>query len=481
MAFIERVPSGFIHAQTQVPQSANVLPDFTLPAGHVLSGATGRQGWAHPLMAQKGFTHYDLFRELQEVGSGGYNASYPGRGFSNVPRINDMFGMTNATSQAQCEANANTMGMDLGMSIYETMEGNNFLDANAIQWQWFYDKIKSNRDAATLSDGRLRLHCHNYFRFLGGIWGLGNTTRESHRLLYTTPYANWGSISYSDINSGQTRTAINEWSPNGALRGCNLIVEGIYLNNPDADSDQYTRVLYAMDHARLQGRMPGIYLAGRREWHPNNPESTVYPEGIFTRWEKVRLPPATMMDYGFMSQEWGQVTNLKGCAVEWGVASYQPPSKKPLIRYPPIGYDENHDKWKLTGAGSYSVFPFYSNDFNGSYSFGGGDYVHFGVKQWHDTMSQVHAATPKFCRFRVDGGSWVEKSASESDLVDSFFDKRGLVRGRVASGKMGFWIQNIYASDFNEHTIDFQHPDVPGETFTRVICGSAVHSELITL
>lgn len=480
MAFYRRVPANFNFSTTQTAQFANISPDMTLPPGHYYVGPTSRDGWTQPLMMQKGFTHYDRFMAAHENGgnANAYDAAYPVKAFANALRVNDQFGMTTNTSKEQCEAFADQMPLGDGMSVLETQENVNFLPPEAIQWQWFHDRWRLRRDAQTAVDGKPRFVAHNYFRFSGGIFALGQQDWSLHRQLYTTPYASWNSIQYTD-QFGVARTATNDWSAGGTLRGCNMITEGAYLGNPDGDRDMWMGMLFAMDTTRMQGRLPGIFTYGSREWRPGFLEGTNYSDGRFVRRNKIKLGQKVLMDLGFMSQEWGR-GDLGGASFEWGVNGYEPVSKKPVAYYKGI-VDENTDFWKKTGDPGFTFFPYYAAAAgNGTFGFGGGDYIHFGIMQWFNTIAPVRQGTPKFCRFRINGGAWIEKSTAESDLIDARKDRRGMVRGRIHNGKMGFWWQNKYANH-TKQILEFQHPDNLGLTITRTVCGPGVHSELLTL
>lgn len=471
-------------ANEQVAQFANICPDMTLPPGAVCVIETAGEGWTQPLMIRKGNSHYN--RVLVGHESGGnenaYNSQFPNRKYWAVPRINDSFGMTNNTSQSQCEAYADQMPLDNGLVVLETQENNNFLAPDAIQWLWFHNRWKARCDAATAIDGVKRYRCHNYFRFNNGIWGLSvRISPETNRLLYTTPVEQWGNITYVD-DFGLTQRAKNDFSPDGRLYATNMVLEGVYMGTPDDDADRFTGALFCMDHARMQGKKPGFFVFPWREWRPGFLEGTNYSDGRFMRREKQKLSPSFMMDVGFMSMEFAGAGQA-GTYIDWGVPAYQPKTKKPIGYYPPI--HDGSDYWKATGAPDYSAPPYYGGVGYGKFGFGGGDFQYFGVKLWNETVGQVYQGTPTFLRYRINSGSgfgsWIEKSVAESDVIDSYKDKRGLCRGRIANGKMAVWYMNKYAPDHLKKTIEFQHPTNPAITYTETICGSGVHAKLITL
>jgi len=481
MAFKHPVPVTFNHSNTQIPQFANICPDMTLPPNAVFVPATTGQGWTQPFMIQKGATHYD--RDLAGSENGGnqnaYNSQLPNMKYWSVPRVNDGFGMTTNTSQAQCEAFADQMPLDCSLVVLETMENVNTLAPEAIQWKWFHDRWKVRCDNQTAIDGKPRWRCHNYFRFTGGIFALGHQSRELHRQLYTTPVGSWSSISYVD-SFGQTQTAVNNYSPGRTLSSTNFITEGVYNGNPDADADTAMGSLFSMDTSRMQGKKPGLFLFGVQEWRPNWCEGTNYPDNggsRLVRRNKVKLPPAVLMWSGFLGQEFGG--SIGGASIEYGAGPYQPTSKKPVEYYAEI--HSGNDFWKSpASAPNFSPFPYYGGTGPGRYNMGGGDYFYFGVKYWNDTVGQVYQGTPTFLRYQVDGGTIYEKAVAESDIVDARLDRRGLVRGRIHNGKMAVWYWNPYANMMKK-TIKFWHPTNPSIFWERTVCGNCVHAELITL
>lgn len=484
MAFNRRTPKAFVWANEQVAQFANICPDMTLPPGAVSVVETAGEGWTQPLMMRKGNTHYN--RNLVGYESNGnenaYNALFPSRKYWAVPRINDAFGMTVNTSQAQCESFADQMPLDCSLVVMETQEQVHYLAPDAIQWKWFHDRWKARCDSATASDGVKRYRVHNYFRFSGGIFGLsGRIGYETNRLLYTTPVDQWGNITYVD-DFGITQRARNDFSPDGRLFSTNMVLDGIYMSNPDSDADRLVGMLFAMDVTRMQGKKPGFFVFPWREWRPGFLEGTNYSDGRFMRREKQKLSPSFMMDVGFLSMEFAGAGQA-GTYVDWGVPPFQPKTKKPIGYYPPI--HDGGDYWKATGAPNYTTTPYYGGTGYGKFGFGGGDFQYFGIKHWNETIGQVYQGAPTFLRFRINTGGtwgpWIEKAPSESDVINSFRDKRGLCRARIANGKMGVWYMNKYAPDHLKRTIEFQHPTNPAITYTETISGGGVHAKLITL
>lgn len=478
MAFKFPTPSGFKYNEAQTAQYANVAPNMQLPEKHIFNGATTRQGWTQPLLLSKGFTHYD--RDLAGHENGGnqnaYEAAFPGRKFWSVPRVNDGFGMNTNTTQQQAEGFADTMPLDCTLVVLETQENVNTLVPEAVQWKWFHDRWKLRCDNQTAIDGIPRKRCHNYYRFANGIWALGQQDWELHRQLYTTASSNWVNIQYTD-SFGLNQRAINLWSPGQNLSSCNLITEGVYLGNTDADRDSYFGTIFAMETTAMQGKMPGIFLFGIREWRPNWPEMTIYSDGKLVRHQKVKLHPKALRTWGFLSQEFGG--SQGGCGIEYGAITYQPTTKKP-VEYTQGVLDENTDRWQANGNPDFTTFPYYGGAGPGRFNFGGGDFFYFGVKLWNDTFGQVHNGTSGYARFKVGAGSWYERAASNSDIINARRDRRPIVRFRLLGNKIAIAYLNPYANH-TKQTITIEHPTNSAITWERTVCGTGIHAELITI
>lgn len=485
MYFPDPIPVNYDHDNEQIAQYADISPDMTMPERHIFIGATTKQGWNQMLLATKGFTHYDKAKAAYESGTGNenyYESLIPGRKYWAVPRINDIFGMTSSTTKEQAEAFADQMPLD-PLIILESQENVNYLAPNAIQWKWFHDRCKARRDAQTAIDGIKRYMVHNYFRFVGGIFSLGQQGWEKHRELYTTPVENWSSITYID-GFGNQQTAVNDYSPGYSLSSTNLITEGYYPNNPDADADILMTHMFSMEVSRMQGFSNGIFLFGVREWRPGFFEGTYItaqggdPAGRFLRMMKHKIAPEILILCAFISHEFNGTRT--GAGIEYGEIAYQPVNKKPIEYYDLV--HAGMDKFLEDGETEYSEVPqgYYGGTGFGRYQFGGGDFFYFGTRYWNETQGPLSNVAPVFLEFRENGGPWVTKAINESDLIDARRDRRRICRGRVSGNQFSFWTLNVYANHA-EVTLEIKHPTNPNIIITRKVSGNGVHSELITI
>ena len=75
----------------------------------------------------------------------------------------------------------------------------------------------------------------------------------------------------------------------------------------------------------------------------------------------------------------------------------------------PLPPDEHRsDKWYPVGAVKPQPFPWVSeSNYNGLHT-GSSDFIHMGAYLYSETFAKVHDAPLQYCRFRVNGGKWIE-------------------------------------------------------------------------
>ena len=153
---------------------------------------------------------------------------------------------------------------------------------------------------------------------------------------------------------------------------------------------------------------------------------------------------------------------------------------KPVDYYP--GVHDGKDYWYPLGQSSpQNPCPFYAQSGPNRYTGGGGDLTHFGVALWAATGAQVEGGTPYYATYRIDGGSWIQRTANGSDLVAAYFENRGVTRVRILGNKMLICYFNLKYADNQPHTIEVQNPLNPGQTFTGTVVGNGVHAVVVNL
>jgi len=65
-----------------------------------------------------------------------------------------------------------------------------------------------------------------------------------------------------------------------------------------------------------------------------------------------------------------------------------------------------------------------------------------------------------------------------SDIVASFFEKRGLCKVRILGNKMLICYFNFFA-DNEPHAIEVQHPTNSSLRYTGTVCGNGVHAVVV--
>ena len=475
------VPLAF-NPVSQTSQWADVAPDMQLPSGHIYVNIASKKGWTQDLIFRKGVTHWTQGAVEDEGGNDAMRARFPTKMYNNVPRTEGMMGLYDAGPDADGggynlkwwpngpfnEQKAREVGQTRDITprlwIGENMEGSSYMPYDKPMWGWFYEELIKRFENQKAQDGIPYYVAHNYYWLFGGVDGmpnpysLGEATAAQHKALYSTDPSIW-----------QPKTAFHNGN---TLSKTNLVVLGVYMNVPDLTPDAVFADLHRMEFIKKLGKSAGIFLFGVHEWRPNWGWGIRYPEGTLIRKDKLRLDPNFHMAYAFFAQEYGHVF------VEWGVVPHQVASKAPLDEYP--GIMAGGDFWYPNGQTvAQPGFPHYGaynapNKFN----FGGGDWSHWGTFLWQKTFGQVASGSPYYCKFRLNNGSWVEREANGADVVDAYFQKRGIVRCRISGNKIAIMYYNPYA-DNTRRTIEIQDPVDPSRTYTTTVCGNGIHATLI--
>jgi hypothetical protein len=465
--FVNPIPSGFNPA-VQVSQWAEVSPNYTLPSGHCYVLPPNKQGWTMSLINSKGVTHWTRNSVGDEGGNDVFLADpyFAKKGYNGVPRIREIFGLSGPPwwpngfyNEAQARQKAQQSDIRYRLWVGETMEGEDYVPEGDPMWGWFYDELINRYEAQKAADGVPYFVAHNYFSRWPGIYNLGHDTQVNHESLYNTPWQNWPATHFH---------------PGHSLGRPNAIVEGIYVNAPDLAPQQMLQAIMHMELADKMGKVPGLFLFAVHEWHPGFAKRYIFPEGTLYRSDKTPLDPNLHIALAFLAHEYGKIF------IEWGAGGYQSATMKPVDYYPSV--HDGKDYWYPLGSSTVqNPCPFYAQSGPNRYTGGGGDLTHFGVALWAATGAQVEGGTPYYATYRIDGGSWIQRTSNGSDLVSAYFGNRGVTRVRILGNKMLICYFNLKYADNQPHSIEVQNPLNPAQTFTGTVCGNGVHAVVVSL
>lgn len=456
-------PNGFL-------QWADRFPAVKMPEGHIYHLRKSQKKWTYQSVLNKGVTHlsnYDLpwndhndvirLRNLgityNDVPNNNHIFNLPDSGKDNwvTPSWNKRHFPNGLFDEKTARQKAREADIEHYLWIGQTEENSAFVPAEEPMWGWFYDELKKRYEQKSKQSGKPYYIAHNYF-WIGqpSSFVLGETSREKSRALYT------GKLP-------ETR-----YSPGKTLSHTNLIVEGAYINAPDQGLQLY-RVIHKLNMFKKMGFIGGIFAFGVHEWRPNNFFRIDFEgEGTLYRHEKFPMDPSYLMSLSFFAQVYGKAF------FEWGPQMTVSDQKKPM--HPDL---HHADKWYPIGAVTPQAFPWISeSDYYGIYT-GSSDFIHMGAYLYSETFGKVHDAPLQYCRFRVNGGKWIEPNKDGSDVVDAHFDNRPLVGTQIKGNKAAVFYINPY-DNATKKQLEFQLPG-RSQIYKTTISGSGVQAILFDL
>lgn len=467
--FVNPIPSSFDGA-SQIPQFADICPDMTLPSGHVYFKPPTKKGWTTQKIMAKGVTHWAPHYVGEDGGADTFrnNPLYAKREYNNVPQIRHIFGLPGPVNgnwwpngfynEDQARQKGREVPINARMWVGETMEGEDYVPEDHPMWGWFYDELIKRYDDQKAQDGAQYYVAHNYFTRFPSAYQVGHDTRANHEALYNTTWQNW---------------PVTKFHPGQSLGRTNTVLEGIYVNVPDLVTQQLLGAIMRMELMQKMGKFTGLFQFNVHEWHPGFASKIKYSDGSFYRSDKAPLDPNIQIALAFLAHEYGTIF------IEWGLNVRASDTKKPVDFYPSIHIGK--DFWFPNGQTEPSSFPYYSE--NGPNRYGPnaylGDITHFGVALWNATGSQVAGGTSYYATYKLDGGNWINRQANGSDIVASYFEKRGLCKVRILGNKMLICYFNFFA-DNEPHAIEVQHPTNSSLRYTGTVCGNGVHAVVVS-
>lgn len=469
--FEDPIPAAYDPANP-APQFADVSPDMTLPKGHVYYKPVTKHGWTIEQVMAKGVTHWtpssfekdgnartDAFRK---------NPLYATKEYYAVPRIREIFGLPGKVNdkwwpngflnEQQARDRARAVSIQPRLWVGETMEGDDWVPSDQPMWGWFYDELTKRYEAQKAKDGIPYYLAHNYFCQFSGDLQLGQGKREQKAALYDTSPEKWNWQMYA---------------AGASIGKPNTILQGFYVGPPDMTAGQLMGALFGMELTVKAGKYAGLFVFNLHEWRPGFAGRIEYPEGIFYRSDKLPIDPNLQISLAFLGQEYGTIF------IEWGLGTFMPPSMKPIGYYAPI--HSTMDAWYAKGDTHPTPCPFYATSGSQASPMAyQGDMTHFGTVMWNATGGQVAGGTTAYATYRLDGKKWIQKEKNGSDLVNGYYDQRGIVRTRTLGKKMMICYFNFFA-DNEPHSIEIQNPTNPSDVYTGTVCGNGIHATVVNL
>lgn len=382
-------------------------------------------------------------------------------------------GATEPLTVAQGAEKGNSYGAGHAVIIWENSEQYFAVGEQWAFWRTYYEALTSRLTGKFGNHWRM---AHNYFTGLGGRYPvapeyyskinsygeapmtLGYSTRQQHKNFITAPFSDWPQ---TPLMQGQNMETVN------------MSCFGIYLGAPDMTVDVPYRQIFSHYFSNVYSKYQIVFIQEFYEWRPNNFREVVFPEGRFYFPTKIPHGFGDLINYAFLSRTFGD-----------GLIPFIGGGKRNTDWRWYRQYYEG-SLWYPTGSSTpanLDTFPYWSQNNGENFpSVGFEDGLAEGMSLYFKTFGEVQGGSKYFLRFRIDGGTWISPSSTYMyDLVDAYFDKRGIVFAQVLGNKMAVFYLNPYA-DTNTHVVDFEHPTNPALTYTLNVHSTMVHAKLYNL
>jgi hypothetical protein len=493
--FFQAIPDKF-DPKLQRTQWVECFENFQLPRGQIWVPQRGEYSISE-VMAKGGnyLSKYDMSgvsdadRIAMENAGKVYSAvdrpeaflRLPSKGADNWQKdkygiaYNKRFWPNGPLTKEQAEKKADEADLRYSLIVNETEEGASWVSPDHPMWGWYYSRL-DQRMKQKWGAGNYFIS-HNYFTFDPIDWfGLGYHSRERHITEYEKPVSQWTKTRFS---AGQSLSATN------------LVCLGVYLNAPDQVLNNVFSIIYKSLAFKKLGKSTAIFLYGSHEWNPNNRQSIeFYPSqfpgkaGTLYRNEKLKLEPSDIITYAALGSiycpvmiEWGaQGKNTKTkVGMDWITDDYWFPAGSSNATGQTSGRrpDNEFDQKFANG------FPHY--DFSGAPTRAGtqgSNYFAFGIRMYAQTFGKVKGGIRQYCRYRIDGGKWVEPQSEIRTIVNAAFDSGAFVVSERKNGKIAYAYYSASLKDNKAHVLEWEHPTKPGKIFKERVAGRQVEMML---
>lgn len=488
-----------------VSQWDEAFPDMTLPNGQIFIYPPPKESSTIENIMRKGITHWSPKWVVNERG-GDTSAfesdpAYAKKIYNDIPRIRDIFGLnpvcmaTNPDgsciwyswwpngfyNESQARAKGQSVPINARVWVGETEEGDDYVNEGHPMWKWFYQELKARYEAQKAVDGIPYYLCHNYFlRFGNNLYSLehGDNSQAQKEAIYA-----------ESNTSNQAIWKPGLYTPGGNLSDTNTIVTDIYMDNPNHQVAEVYQALYAMDVSRMMGYTTGLCVFNRQEWLPGfaarfplaagkgaHPYQDV-PAGTFERSDKAPVDPNLLLSLPFLCREFGNLY------MNWGAKVKASANPRAIFYYNEV--HQGKDIW-MPDSGGQDNYPGYISpgSENGRRSSEQEPYLndlcYMGNMNWNTVAGPVAGGQFGYCDFRIDGGTWINKTAHKSDVVAAWYQKRGVVRYRVKGNQLMIMYWNGFG-DNQKRLLEVRDPFNSSVIHTAMVCGNGEHATRITI
>lgn len=475
--FLNHVPQNYDPTDQQVSWG-DIGEELTLPKGKFW--IADWKPWGVDRVFKLGVTHLPHHSLPWNDADGNQQVralKAAGKTFSNYQRIEAVFGRPRDTSEGKKDqlwpngTSKEYWPTPDGLPVDEARDWAWKTDASDALWisemsenvSWqpngapmfgaFYPELRKRYDENFKAKGIDYEIAHNYFWLGGESLSRGHSADYFKKLFRTEP---------KDLPR-------SEFSPGGTLSATTLIVEGGYLNAPDAVMRKPIELVFRLEYFKQMGYHAGVVLFGQGETRPNNRYEIRFKDGKYLKVDKFPIDPNVHIAYAFFGLDNGNVFG------EWGGMGKA--SQKLFDNRPGQGLSGD---WFPNGSNEPR-----NNEFNKFWN-GTGDIYHgftgsqdlsyFGVRLYAKTFGQTYGGTRKMLRFRIDGGPWIQAADREIDgIIDAYDQSRGWVLSQSKDGKIAWYYHNSFA-DNKYHVLDVELPN--GKIVSNKVAGNGIHAKI---
>jgi hypothetical protein len=493
--FFQAIPDKF-DPKLQRTQWVENFENFQLPQGQIWVPQRGEYTVAE-VMAKGGnyLSKYDMAgvsaadRVALENAGKVYSAVDRPEAFLRLPANGqdnwqkDKYGITynkrfwpnGPLTQAEAEKKADEADLRYSLIVNETEEGSSWVSPDHPMWGWYYTRL-NQRMKQKWGEGNYFIS-HNYFTFDPIDWfGLGFHSRERHISEFEKPVSQWKK---------------NRFTAGQSLSATNLVCLGVYLNAPDQALNNVFSLIYKSLALKKMGKSTAVFLFGTHEWNPNIRQSiTFYPDqfpgksGTLYRNEKLKMEPSDIITYAALGSiycpvmiEWaaqGKNTKTK-VGMDWITDDYWFPAGSTTDTGQTSGRRPDNEFEQKFANG----FPHY--DFSGAPTRSGtqgSNYFAFGIRMYAQTFGKVKGGIRQYCRYRIDGGKWMEPQSEVRAIVNAAFDSGEFVVSERKNGKIAYAYYAAGLKDNKAHLLEWEHPTKPGKIYREKVAGRQVEMML---
>jgi hypothetical protein len=468
---IQVIPDKF-DPRRQIVSAFEFSPDFTLPAGKIYQAPRGSNTVEQLL--NKGVSAISKYHITHLSNAEQYDLMTRGLTYDDVPKSSEVLRLPDSGLDEWTSWNGITYNRkylpngpltyeqgkekgsisDVGhhVQVYETEENYDYIDRNLELWRGYYENHIPRMKNRFEARGIKSYTGHSYLN-LGwpAAYTLGNATREEHKAMLT---------------KNISQMPFTQYSPNGTLGLCDLIVDAVYLGVPDSNRKNILGHIFRLMVFKQMGKASGTFMSGSKEWRPNLYLKTNYEDGG-RLYLQTGIANAA---YEFISHSFAGFTHGDGF-FGWGYTG-----KTNNKRFSPdFGNSGSEKMYFPAGSNSQGANPHNKRTGDDAYYGynGATDFVHMGAMAYAKTFGQTLGENKYWPDIKINNGSY-----RSGHVVDAYFDNMPMMYTERKGNKIAWEIVDPI-NDNRRKLLTWK--DQGGNERSIEIAGSGTHCGIETV